>query len=173
MSDQSVEFLKKVSAFAGVSDEGLKRLAKICRPFEMNAGDVIIREGEEGDCVYIIETGQVEVSMAITMASGFLDEAENLDKILVKLGPGHMFGEMAFLFDRDVRSATITALSEGKLLRVGSEDFRKFTEDDLASAHRILLNIAQTIAARLRKTNMDVKKLTTALSIAMRKPRRM
>jgi len=40
------------------------------------------------------------------------------------------------------------------------------------TAHRILLNIAKIIAERLRKTNQDVKKLTTALSIALRRPRK-
>jgi CRP/FNR family cyclic AMP-dependent transcriptional regulator len=92
--------------------------------------------------------------------------------VLVKLGPGAMFGEMAFIFEKDKRSATIVALSEGKLLSITSADFQRLAEEDLKSAHRILLNIAKIIAERLRKTNQDVKKLTTALSIALRRPRK-
>jgi len=170
--NERVEFLKKVPAFKGVGDEGLARLAAICKTAAMKAGDAIIREGEEGDCVYIIEEGQVEVSMAITMGAGLFDEDKGaMDKVLVKLGPGTMFGEMAFIFDHDLRSATITALTDGKVLSITSADFKRFAEDDVKSAYRIVLDIAQIIATRLRKTNQDVRKLTTVLTIALRKPR--
>jgi CRP/FNR family cyclic AMP-dependent transcriptional regulator len=173
MSDATVEFLKKVAAFSGVSEQGLELLSRICRPVEMKAGDVIIKEGDEGDCVYIIEQGQVEITMSITLGPRLWEEeASAMDKVLVKLGSGAMFGEMAFIFKSDKRSATIVALSEGKLLSITSGDFQRFSEEDLKSAHRILLNIAKIIAERLRKTNQDVKKLTTALSIALRRPRK-
>jgi CRP-like cAMP-binding protein len=173
MSDPLIEFLKKVSAFNGVSEEGLTLLSRICRPVEMKAGDVIIKEGEEGDCVYIMEQGQVEITMSITLGKAlWQEESSAMDKVLVKLGPGAMFGEMAFIFDSDKRSATILALTEGKLLSISSADFRKFAEEDLKSAHRIVLNIAKIIAERLRKTNQDMKKLTTVLTVALRRPRR-
>jgi len=174
MTEQArMEFLKKVPAFAGVEDDGVRRLARICKSVEMQAGDAIIKEGEQGDCVFIIEEGQVEVSMAITMGrSPWDEEAAAMDKVLVKLGPGTMFGEMAFIFDQDVRSATIVALTPGKLLSISSADFQRLAGEDVHSAYRIVLNIAKIIATRLRKTNQDVKKLTTVLTIALRRPRK-
>lgn len=166
-------FLRQVRAFAGVSEEGLKKLAEICRPVEKKAGEVVIKEGEEGDCVFIIESGQVEISMSITLAKrSFEDDPGAMDKVLVKLGPGALFGEMAFIFDHEQRSATIVALTEVKLLSISSRDFRTFADQHTQSALKITLNIARIIAERLRKTNLDMKKLTTALSIALRKPRR-
>lgn len=170
MSGDLVGFLGKVSAFAGVEEDGLRRLADICREVEMKSGDVVIKEGEEGDCVYIIEEGQVEVSMAITLRPEMWEDSRAMDKVLVKLGPGAMFGEMAFIFERDVRSATIVALTDGRLLSINSGDFQRFNQKDVKSAHRIILNIARIIAERLRKTNQDMKKLTTVLTIAMRRP---
>ena len=155
-----------------MGDAGLARLSRICQPVEMKAGDVIIKEGEEGDCVFIIEQGQVEISMSITLAPSLLEEAAAMDKVMVKLGPGAMFGEMAFIFDRDKRSATIVALTDGRLLRISSADFQRFGEQDLESAHRVILNIACIIAERLRKTNQDMKKLTTVLTIALRRSRK-
>lgn len=172
MNGVRINFLKGVSAFAGVDAEGLARLSRICRVVEMKKGEVIIREGEEGDCVYIIEEGQVEVSMSITMVPVAWEEESAMDKVLVKLGPGAMFGEMAFIFDHDLRSATITALSGGRLISIGSSDFQRFSEEDKNSAYQIILNIARLIAERLRKTNQDMKKLTTVLSIALRRPRK-
>jgi len=166
------DFLKSVSAFEDVSEKGLALISDICRPVAMKSGDVIIKEGEEGDCVYIIEEGEVEISMAITLASEVVEEAAPMDKILVNLGPGSMFGEMAFIFENDVRSATITARTDGSLLSIASADFEGLAQVDLETAHKIVLNIARTIAKRLRKTNEDVKKLTTVLSIAMHRPRK-
>lgn len=174
MPESRVEFLKKVSAFAGVSAEGLERLARIAKPVQMKKDEVIIKEGEQGDRVFIIEEGQVEISMSITMApAAWEEETGAMDKVLVKLGPGAMFGEMAFIFEHDVRSATIVAMTDGLLLSIVSADFQGFAETDQKSAYRIILNIAKIIAERLRKTNQDMKKLTTVLSIALRKPRKM
>jgi len=173
MSNDRVDFLAKVSAFRGVDKEGLKRLSGICNVVERPAGEVIIKEGEEGDCVYIIEKGQVEISMSISMVPS-LDEprSEPIDKVLVRLDPGAMFGEMAFIFDRDVRSATIVALTDVRLLSITSSDFGRLANEDVNSAYIIISNIARIIAERLRKSNQDVKKLTTVLSVALRKPRR-
>ena len=172
MAGKRVEFFKKVMAFKGVSDEGIERLSQIFKRVEFNAGDVIIKEGEEGDTVYIIDRGLVEVSMSITLAGGIWDEESGaIEKVLVKLGPGAMFGEMAFIYDDDQRSATIVALEDCSLLETTSRDFQEFAEQDLASAYRIILNIAKIIADRLRRSNADMKKLTTVLTIALRKPR--
>jgi CRP/FNR family transcriptional regulator, cyclic AMP receptor protein len=159
--------------FKGVDEPGLAKLAAICRPVAMKDGDVIIKEGEKGDCVFFIHEGQVEISMNITLGQELWEEAIGaVEKVLVKLGPGAMFGEMAFIFDEDVRSATIIAKSDGSLLSIRSGDFQQFTQQDIKSAHTILLNIAKIIADRLRKTNKDMKKLTTVLTIALRRSRR-
>jgi len=172
MTEDRTEFLKKVPAFEGVGEDGLARFSGLLRSVEMTGGDVIIKEGEEGDTVFIIEEGQVEISMGITLAlnSAVGEVPEAMEKVLVRLGPGAMFGEMAFIFEKELRSATITALCDGKLLAVSSEDFNIFMEKDAKSANRIILNIARIIAKRLRKTNEDMKKLTTVLSIALRNP---
>ena len=61
-------------------------------------GEVIVRQGDEGDCMYVIQEGQVEV---------VIDENGN-EVVLAQRGEGEFFGEMA-IFDRDVRSATIRA----------------------------------------------------------------
>jgi CRP-like cAMP-binding protein len=76
---------------------------------------------------------------------------------------------MAFIFDTDQRTATAIANTPAKLLRIHSAEFKKFAESDYQSAYLLIRNIAQTIAKRLRKTNQDVIKLTTVLSVALSK----
>ncbi len=171
MSGSRVECLKGDSAFSGVGDSGLERLSVIFNVVERPAGEVIIREGEDGDCVYIIEEGRVEVSMSISMAPSLNEgRSEPIDKVLLRLDPGCMSGKMAFIFDNDVRSATIAALADVRLPSVSSADFGRFAGEDVESAYIIMSNIAGIIAERLRKSNQDVKKLTTVLSVALRKP---
>ncbi len=70
------------------------------------------------------------------------------------------------------RAASASGADQGWIKSLGSADFSDFARKDLASAHQILLNIARTIALRLRKSNQDMEKLTTVLAISMRKPRR-
>lgn len=168
MSAEVVEFLRGVSVLAGIGEDGLRRLAAICEEMEFPAGAVILREGEEGDCVFLIREGEVEISVTISLKL-LPGEMGDREKSLVRLTPGSVFGEMAFIFDTDLRTATAVAHTAVKLFRIHSADFKRFAESDYQSAYLLVRNIAQTIAQRLRKTNQDVIKLTTVLSVALSK----
>jgi CRP-like cAMP-binding protein len=77
-------------------------------PVEAGAGDVIIREGDEGDRFYVIESGTVEVTRGGTH--------------VVSLGPGDFVGEIALL--RNVpRTATVTVTSPAVLQALERKDF--------------------------------------------------
>ena len=68
-------------------------------------GGVIVRQGEAGNCMYVIQEGQVEVLL----------RKGDKDVCVAVLGEGDFFGEMA-LFDQEVRSATVRARGEVKAL---------------------------------------------------------
>ena len=70
-------------------------------------GDPIVRQGEIGDCMYVVQAGQVDV------VQGTEDEEQHL----AVLGPGDFFGEMA-VFERELRSATVRARGEARVLKV-------------------------------------------------------
>jgi len=76
-------------------------------------GDVVIREGEEGDYYYVIETGRCQVER---MVGG-------VRVSLAELKSGDAFGEEALASDAP-RNATVTMATDGKLLRLGKRDFR-------------------------------------------------
>lgn len=168
MVDGQVEFLKKVPAFEGLDEKGLEKLFRLFTRVDYKKGATILEEGEEGDTVYIIEKGEVEISMAITLALPGRS-SEDREKVLVRLGPGSMFGEMAFLFEKDKRTATVSALTDTTLLCLRSKDFEKFAIENYKDAYLIIRNIARIISNRLRKTNQDVNKLTTVLSLVLSK----
>ncbi len=99
---------------------------------------MIIAEGDVGDCMYVIQSGRVE---AVTGSGS--DERR-----VAVLDGGDFFGEMA-LFDKEVRSATIRALGEARVLTIDKRALlRRMSEDPL-----LALNLLKTMSGRVRALN--------------------
>lgn len=160
-----VEFLKTVTLFEGLTDVQVQQVAAIMHEETLPTGQPIIQEGEEGDRMYIIQEGTVEVSRTLTMKVAKRDFGQK-EKTFIRLGSKFFFGEMALL-ENDVRSATVTTVTDCKLFVILRDDFNPLCENFPEIGYKILRNIAKTIAGRLRRTNQDVLKLTTALSLAL------
>jgi flavin-dependent dehydrogenase len=110
------------------------------------AGEVIIRQGDAGDCMYIIQSGKVEV----------IRESQGKEVRLAELGEGEFFGEMA-LFEKDVRSATVRPLGEVRLLTVDKKMFLRKIHEDPSLAFRIM----QKMSHRIRDLNNELMRLTS------------
>ena len=107
-------------------------------------GEVIIREGDVGDCMFVIQNGQAEV----IIGSGTGEVQLNV------LGPGAFFGEMA-VFERDVRSATVRALGEARVITVDKRNFMRRVHEDPALAFRLV----ETMSNRIRKLTQRIAEL--------------
>ena len=105
-------------------------------------GDVIIRQGEEGNCLYVIQEGKV----------GIYHEHGDTEIKIAELGPSEFFGEMG-LFDKDVRSATVRSMGESKILTIDRKNFYKTIQRDPSLAYRLL----EKMSKRLRDTNKMIK----------------
>jgi len=101
---------------------------------EYGEGDVIVRQGEVGDCMYEILDGQVAV----------IQETGGKEVRLAALGRGDFFGEMA-LFDHEVRSATIRALGPVRALTVDKRTLLRRITEDPSLAFRILEKMSHRI----------------------------
>ena len=100
--------LRQVPLFAPLELKSLERVAQQLVRIEVPAGDVLIREGDEGDRFYVIESGQMTASFE--------------GAVLRQMGPGDPFGEIALL--RDVpRTATVTADEPTVVLALERADF--------------------------------------------------
>ncbi len=97
-------------------------------------GAVIIREGETGDRMFMIQSGRVRVTR----------QADGDDVTLTELGAGDFFGEMA-LIEREVRSATVRALGEVSLLSIDKKSFLRRVHEDPSLAYRILERMSHRI----------------------------
>ncbi len=166
--NEDLKILSQVRVLKGVSDAGLKQMLGIARERKFSPGQEIIQEGETGNSMFIIKQGEVTISMAITLP---LSERDR-EKVLVHLGTGSNFGEVAFVFGQEQRSATVSARSEVALWEVSSMDFEKVIGENLKDGLLIFKNIAQIVSGRLKKANQDVAKLTTVLSVVLSKVER-
>jgi CRP-like cAMP-binding protein len=107
-------------------------------------GEVIVREGEPGSCMYVIQAGRVEV------VRGENGQGERL----ALLEEGQFFGEMA-LFDATERSATVRAVGDARVLKVDKRALlRRIQEDPL-----LALNLLESLSARVRRLNDQVAAL--------------
>ena len=89
-------------------DSLLRRFERVKRA----AGDIVLREGDEGDCYYLIESGRCDVTRRVGGA----------DMQLAELKAGDAFGEEALVIGSR-RNATVTMRTNGVLLRLGKADF--------------------------------------------------
>jgi CRP/FNR family transcriptional regulator len=109
-------------------------------------GEAIVREGETGDCMYVVQAGQVEV----------LQGKENKEVRLAVLKEGDFFGEMA-IFEREVRSATVCAIGEVRVLTVEKKNFLRRIQEDPSLAYHIV----QTMSHRIRELNAELVRMKT------------
>jgi CRP-like cAMP-binding protein len=113
-----------------------------------NDGDVIIRQGDVGDCMYVIQEGQVEVIL----------ESQGQEIQLQVHGPGAFFGEMA-IFDKDVRSATVRALGNAKILTVDKKNLMRRVHEDPSLAFKLV----ETMSGRIRELVGKIASLESEL----------
>ena len=100
------ETLQRVSILFTLSDNILRALARQMRPAVLAKGAEVVKQGERGDAMFIIESGRCEVTV---------EESPGHAITIAFLGPGDFFGEMA-LISEETRSATVRALEDSVLL---------------------------------------------------------
>lgn len=98
-------------------------------------GEVIVRQGEVGDCMFTLQEGRLEVLVH------HVGRGEMRMGIMEK---GAIFGEMA-LFEREVRSATVRALGEARVLTLDKKTFLRRVQEDPSLAFNLLRTMSQRI----------------------------
>ena len=123
MAESAVDnskFLNKYhKSFRQIPVANIDELFRSVEPIPVREGEVIIREGDEGDYFYLIEYGTALVTR---------DDGTGQQLELATLGEGASFGEDALLTSKP-RNATITMLSNGVLMRLGKEEFLALLEE--------------------------------------------
>ena len=89
--------------------------------------EIIIKQGDKGECLYHILHGVVSIQLSITIDTGIQDKSQvvNVQKNMGELTDGDFFGELALIYNIP-RTATITALTETTLIRIDRHPFNRY-----------------------------------------------
>ncbi len=157
--------LKKIFILQDLEEEELQQVLQACVHRDFPAQTNIMEEGEPGDAMYIMVEGMVQITKRLILE---VDENAPKEKVMIRLRAedGIIFGEMA-LIENDVRSATVTTESPCTLLELSGNNFFHLVHEHPVMGVKILLRLGQFLSQRLRKSNEDIIKLTTALAIAL------
>ena len=107
-------------------------------------GEILCQQGENGDHMFVIQKGRVEV----------VAEKGGRETRLAVLGEGDFIGEMA-VFEKEPRSATVRALGEVRALTVDRKNLLRRVSEDPTLAFRVI----KTLSKRVRELNDEVARL--------------
>lgn len=111
-------------------------------------GQVIVRQGEEGNCMYVIQSGKVEIIRTI----------DGVETQLAVRGEGDFFGEMA-IFEREVRMATVRALGPARVLTVDKKTLLRKVHEDPSLAFRVM----EIMSRRIRELSKRIVEHKTGI----------
>jgi CRP-like cAMP-binding protein len=124
-------------------------------------GDIIAHVQEQGNDLYIVQEGTVEVWNDPSATSANMSEERRLVATLL---PGQITGELALL-DGGRRSADLRAGEEGATVMIlGRDRLVVLSEDDPPLGIRLIWNIATALALRLRLTNLQLQMANKAFT---------
>ena len=96
-----------------------------CKP-----NDIVIRQGDQGDCLYYILHGLVSIQLSIQIDTGIQDKNQivNVEKNIGELRDGEIFGELALLYNIP-RAASVIALTDTSLIKIDKMPFTKYLKN--------------------------------------------
>jgi serine/threonine protein phosphatase PrpC len=138
------DVLANMPLFARLTDRELLRVMQAVHVRECQDGEVVIREGDKGDELFIVLEGKVRVSRG--------------DQTLTHLGRGEHVGEMALI--RSVpRSASVTAVGPAELIAIRRSDFFEILRKEHEIAVKMLWQFLGVLADRLDHTSSELREM--------------
>lgn len=138
-----VEFLKKVDIFSSLHEKEIESLCGLLKPVELKKDEVLFRQGEEGEELYIVKSGNVLSIISLP---------EGKERVVATFKPGDFFGEMA-IFENAPRSATCKMDADTVLYRLNQDDFFGFLKSDPGTAIKIMYRMLHITTQRLQNTS--------------------
>ncbi len=132
--EERIAALKKVRIFSETSDEVLMEIADVVTEEKYKRGQNIFKKGDVGDAMYIIDQGSVRV--------------HDGNHVLSRLDQGQVFGEFA-LFDKESRSASVTADESTSLFKLDQDDFYHV----MAEKAEVTKGVLKKVIRRIREMN--------------------
>lgn len=148
MSAAAIAILRRAGLFAGLDDAELLTITELCRVVRRAAGDVVFREHQSGDDLFVIYEGRVEVQVTTRGSDGQMRPAT-----INTLSRGQTFGELVLLGGGD-RTATIVCAEPCTLLRMNAAEMSALFDRTPHVGYLVIKNLAQELAYKLRSSNL-------------------
>ena len=136
MANRGRDILMGVPLFSELSKRHVKRIADLMDEERYHEGASVVREGEDGDSMYVLVEGQADVRRG--------------DRTVDRLLPGDFFGEISLL-DAGPRTATIVADTPITVLAIRRGPFNRMLEQEPEIAARILTALARRLRLMIRR----------------------
>ena len=137
-----MEALRAAPLFTGLSDADLERLAAAVERQSIPAGELLIREGDPGDAMFVVVSGELEVTKRVGAT----------EQPLARVGPGAIQGEIAALQGTE-RAASVRAITDVEVLRIPREGLLALLDAGPGPA----LALVRTTLERLRSLELFVR----------------
>lgn len=142
------QFLKKIPLFVSFSDQECREIMRIAREKSFLKNKAVFKEGERGDAMFIIVSGEVMIEkQPLLKSTGAIST--------LHMKAGDFFGELS-LFDKGPRTSTARALEKTLALSISREGFMRLLRKKSGIGSKLFENIIQIISTRVRHTNQEL-----------------
>jgi diguanylate cyclase (GGDEF)-like protein len=149
MKEYSPALLSTVGVFSLLAPEEIERVAGHLATVELDAGQTLFREGDQGNELYILVDGTACVSIRLP---------DGEDREIARFASGDFFGEMS-IFDNAPRSATCRALAKSTMYSLSKDAFADIITDNPRIALKLMYRMLNVTTQRLRGTSEFVSEM--------------
>tara|TARA_Y100001970_G_C14138287_1_gene805615 strand:- start:276 stop:788 length:513 start_codon:yes stop_codon:yes gene_type:complete len=160
---------KNYLIFDGLSEIEIEKFIKLMTFKKVKKNEVIIKEGDDGDTIILLLSGEVSMTQALTLKNSKAI-SDNREKTSIKIDSKkshHFFGEISLFNEVDKRTATITATTDCEIAILDDNEIIKLCNENHTLGYKIMKNLAEKLASSLERTNNQVLKLTTVFSLIL------
>jgi CRP-like cAMP-binding protein len=141
--DKKADMLGNIPMFDSISGKELYLIASYMRVLQVAEGNVVFAEGEMGDFICFIVSGELNI---------YKKTEQDKQLLISKIGKGRVLGEMNII-DRFPRSATVIAQTRVTLLALSYEHFEQILEKHPRAGISFFRGIARTLSLNLRNAS--------------------
>ncbi|HEX8991639.1 MAG TPA: Crp/Fnr family transcriptional regulator [Anaerolineales bacterium] len=145
--DEVLEELRKIPWFHELRDDHMRKIASISQIRPMKAGEVIFREGDTHESVYIVLQGRVALEL-------FVPHRGRVRFYTAE--PWEIFGWSSVTPNVHLRTAGATAVLDGALLKVDAAKLNGACEEDHDLGYLVMRRLARVVAGRLQVTRLQL-----------------
>jgi len=139
-AERDIHLLRRIPMFATLDWSNLRLLASTCEKLTYDPGDVLFRQGDDGDAMYVVTSGDGEI---------FISEGEQ-ENVIRSIGVNEVIGEVALLTD-EPRSASIRATSRMDVIRMSRTTFVELVKEHSEISFQLIRELAMRLFETTRR----------------------